>query len=559
MPFQATQYGNFIAETSAAQRNLIPDYNGANDKFDCITIGSGMGGGIFADDLADRKKNSGRKFLVVEAGSFLYPTHVYNVCNFPNYSVAGNFAVETFTQDGAGNFIGERPQLNFGGRAIFWSGLIPSIQSWELEFFPDQVRQDLDDTYLALAAKIMNQSVSLGQVSKAIVDYFRNTDLNDDFVIVETPRALHQPFLDVNGTPSDKPFIEPTGVFNTAELLINQLGLVGDQNQPSQATGFNIKLNSFVESVDRLDDGTYEVKTVDTVTNQLRSFFAPNVVIAAGSIESPKMLRRSNVYDRLPPSVQQLVGVGLTDHPTTNPIKAKVTNLGSIVINTDDHGKVMFYSRGKTEPDGSIRYPFNIEMNINGEYWHRRENDPTAPSVGLADEVTVDLKFSFGNPLEDRNLVSPHSANDYKSKIAFKDHRDLSYLYDERFPALAGWNKTADDVYLTLNNLVYRIFSKFEFFSNEARPINESWYGPSNNFGYGTVHHAIGTLRMPYKPTWSGDFQANSVVDQELQVINNDGLYVCDMSIMPFSSAANPVRTLGGLALRLSQHLEPKL
>lgn len=559
MPFQATQYGNFIAERSAAQRNLIPDYNGQNNQFDCITIGSGIGGGIFADDLADRNQNPGRKFLVVEAGSFLYPTHVYNICKFPNYQVAGNFAVETFTQEGNGNFIGERPQLNFGGRAIFWSGLIPSIQPWELEFFPDRVRQELNSTYLSLAGKIMNQSISMGRISAAIVDYFRGTDLNDDFIIVETPRALHQPYLEPDGTLLDEFFTEPTGVFNTAELLINQLGLVGTQNQPGQATEFNVKLNSFVESVDRLDNGTYEVKTVDTVTNQLRSFFAPKVVIAAGSIESPKLIRRSNVYNRLPSSVQNLVGLGLTDHPTTNSIKAKVTNIGSTIINTDDHGKVMFYSRGKTEPNGSIRYPFNIEMNINGEYWHIRENDPTDPSVELIDEVTVDLKFSFGNPLEDKNVISPHTMDDYKSKIRFKDHRDPNYLFGERFPALAGWNKTADEVYQTLNNLVYRIFSKFEFFGNEARPLNESWYGPFNNFGYGTVHHAIGTLRMPYKPSWSVNFQVDSVVDENLQVINNDGLYVCDMSVMPFSGAANPVRTLGGLALRLSQHLEAKL
>lgn len=559
MPFEATHYGNFIAEKSAAQRNLIPDYNGANNNFDCITIGSGIGGGIFADDLADRNNQPGRSFLVIEAGSFLYPTHVYNICNFPNYSVAGNFAVETFTQEGEGNFIGEKPQLNFGGRAIFWSGLIPSVQPWELEFFPETVRNDLRETYLTRASKIMNQSISMGKVSAAIVDYFRSTELNEEFMIVETPRALHQPYLDPNGTLSDQFFTEPTGVFNTAELLINQLGLVGDNNQPGQTSEFNVKLNSFVESVDRLGDGRYEVKTVDTLTNESRSFFAPKVVVAAGSIESPKLIRRSNVYDRLPESVKPLVGLGLTDHPTTNTIKAKVTNIGPIIINTDDHGKIMFYSRGKTNPDGSIRYPFNVEMNINGEYWHRRENDPTNPSADPVNEVTVEIKFSFGNPLEDRNMVSPHSSNDYKSKISFKDHRDTNYLYESRFPALAGWNKTADEVYQILNGLTYQILSKFSFFGNEARPLNEGWYGPFNNFGYGTVHHAIGTLRMPYKPSWTGDFQANSVVDQNLQVINNEGLYVCDMSVMPFSSAANPVLTLSGLALRLSQSLVSQL
>jgi choline dehydrogenase-like flavoprotein len=44
-------------------------------------------------------------------------------------------------------------------------------------------------------------------------------------------------------------------------------------------------------------------------------------------------------------------------------------------------------------------------------------------------------------------------------------------------------------------------------------------------------------------------------VDENLQVRTAPGLYVCDMSVMPISTAANPVRTLAALALRLSRHL----
>ena len=46
-----------------------------------------------------------------------------------------------------------------------------------------------------------------------------------------------------------------------------------------------------------------------------------------------------------------------------------------------------------------------------------------------------------------------------------------------------------------------------------------------------------------------------SVVDEDLRVAGTQRLYVCDMSVMPFSSAANPVRTLVALALRLARHL----
>ena len=45
------------------------------------------------------------------------------------------------------------------------------------------------------------------------------------------------------------------------------------------------------------------------------------------------------------------------------------------------------------------------------------------------------------------------------------------------------------------------------------------------------------------------------MVDEDLRVLGTQNLFVCDMSVMPFSSAANPVRTLVALALRLAEHL----
>jgi choline dehydrogenase-like flavoprotein len=65
-----------------------------------------------------------------------------------------------------------------------------------------------------------------------------------------------------------------------------------------------------------------------------------------------------------------------------------------------------------------------------------------------------------------------------------------------------------------------------------------------------------GTLRMPYKSRYdTNQFNPDSVVDENLMVLGHPNLYVCDMSVMPYSSSANPVRTLAALALRLSEHL----
>ncbi len=556
MPFQ-NNYANLVTEKPQAHTRLIRDYDGSNKDFDFIIIGSGIGGGILADDLADRLGQSHR-ILVLDAGSFIYPTHVYNISRIPNGSVAPHFGVDNFKQSPSGShFIGSKPQLCFGGRSIFWSGLIPQAQSWEMEFFPDNVRQDLESRYFRLANDRMNLSSSLGDKAKKLVSYFQSSSLNSDFEIKQTPRAVHQPYLDPDGTPRDQFFAEPTGVFNTAELLINQVGLTPGVDQNGK--GLFIKLNSFVEAVQNVPFDWYEVKTTNTITGEQISFYSPKVIIAAGSTESPKLLHRSTVYQNLPDKIRQQVGFGLTDHPVTGESQAYVSSLGRnaslIPLSRQDHAKIIFYSRGNRDANGQVIYPFNIEMNVNHEYWHLRNNDPSAePVVDDTSRTRVDIKFSFGNCLDDENGIFSHANDNYTPEIRFKRFSNLDDLLGSRFPALAGWNKSKDEFFALLNQTRNRIFAEF----NDVNFITGE-YGEGDGkqwpFGWGTVHHACGTLRMPWKANRNANFNNDSVVDEDLKVRGTTGLYVCDMSVMPISTAANPVLALAGLALRLSDHL----
>lgn len=556
MPFQ-NNYANLVTEKPQAHTRLIRDYDGSNKDFDFIIIGSGIGGGILADDLADRLGQSHR-ILVLDAGSFIYPTHVYNISRIPNGSVAPHFGVDNFKQSPSGShFIGSKPQLCFGGRSIFWSGLIPQAQSWEMEFFPDNVRQDLESRYFRLANDRMNLSSSLGDKAKKLVSYFQSSSLNSDFEIKQTPRAVHQPYLDPDGTPRDQFFAEPTGVFNTAELLINQVGLTPGVDQNGK--GLFIKLNSFVEAVQNVPFDWYEVKTTNTITGEQISFYSPKVIIAAGSTESPKLLHRSTVYQNLPDKIRQQVGFGLTDHPVTGESQAYVSSLGRnaslIPLSRQDHAKIIFYSRGNRDANGQVIYPFNIEMNVNHEYWHLRNNDPSAePVVDDTSRTRVDIKFSFGNCLDDENGIFSHANDNYTPEIRFKRFSNLDDLLGSRFPALAGWNKSKNEFFALLNQTRNRIFAEF----NDVNFITGE-YGEGDGkqwpFGWGTVHHACGTLRMPWKANRNANFNNDSVVDEDLKVRGTTGLYVCDMSVMPISTAANPVLALAGLALRLSDHL----
>src|SRR5438067_2444552 len=53
--------------------------NNGGDPFDIVVIGAGMFGGYIADKLYRDGENIGLRVLVVEAGSFLLPTHVQNM------------------------------------------------------------------------------------------------------------------------------------------------------------------------------------------------------------------------------------------------------------------------------------------------------------------------------------------------------------------------------------------------------------------------------------------------------------------------------------------------
>lgn len=553
MPFQAN-YVNLVSEKPQAHTRLIRDYDGSNSDFDFIIIGSGIGGGTLADELADRNPN--KRILVLEAGSFVYPTHVYNMSRIPNSSIARHFGVDNFKQaPAAQSYIGEKPQMVFGGRSIFWSGLIPQPQDWELDFFPPAVRSALKSQFLTQAGQRMNSSSSLGAFAKQLVTHLNNGSLADDFDIQETPRALHQPYLRPDGTPTTNFFIEPTGVFNTAELLINQAGLTPGADPNGQ--GLFIRLNTFVESIKNVPFDWYEVKTTNTVNGQQRSFYSPKVIMAGGSLESPKLINRSDVYHSLPPHIRAQVGFGLTDHPVSSESSAYVTSFGNPAndISRLDHAKVIFYSKGKLDAQGNLKYPFNIEMNVNHEFWHLRENDPS--SLHLSDDASrarIDIKFSFANCLDDQNGIHSHSSDGYVPDISFKRFAQLDDLLNSRFPAVAGWQRNTAQFMDLLNQTRDEVFSQF----NGVQSISASYGGARNEqwpFGWGTVHHACGTLRMPWKSSRGSAFNNDSVVDEDLKVHGAAGLYVCDMSVLPISTAANPVRSLVGLALRLGQHL----
>jgi choline dehydrogenase-like flavoprotein len=202
-----------------------------------------------------------------------------------------------------------------------------------------------------------------------------------------------------------------------------------------------------------------------------------------------------------------------------------------------------------------------VEININHEYWHLRENDPTSPAVPVPFDngsSKLEMKFSFGNLLDDQNLIELSNPADYTPIVNFRNHRWTTYLQD-RFEKLAGWKKDDKQIFATINQVARLILAQFTNNGQQVQPF--SYLGENEKgFGYGTVHHAVGTLRMPFVSSWgASQFNTDSVVSEDLMLSGHPNLFVCDMSVMPYSSAANPALTLSALALRLSKHIQDKI
>ena len=497
-------YDNLRTAEDPQQQERMRSNFRADVDYDVIIVGSGFGGGVLADALSDK----GRNVLVLEAGSLIYPSHITNLPGdwpaLPAYHQVGHF-----TNLPGSNFL-FGVQMNLGGRSVFWSGLIPRMRDWELAFWPEPVRRDLTSTGYEAAETTLRKRRTLGPFQHETTAKLRQRFV--DHIVEDLPQSLHQPNLGP-GQQVENVLEKSTGVFSTADLLLDSLaytGLAGRDN-------LTINLNHYVVQVITDRSKATEVVCWDLIGSQERRYRGRVVVLAAGSVETPRIALRSNLPDR-----NHKIGRGLTDHPAffsrdyPLPVDSEFGQL-------DDHAKILM-----THKQASLdSHGYNVEILINPKYWDARHPDDDVRKMRIDSIASSSVRFQFvcASHLDDANGVEDAGPGT-KASVRVGPNQSGSGFFGE-----------ARDLRNDILNFLH------------AEPFDAS--GGMHFGNEGTPHHAGGTMRM------SDD--GSGVVDTDLRFEALDNLYVADNSVAPFIPAANPALTLSALSLRLADHLDSVL
>jgi GMC oxidoreductase len=314
------------AEAGVISRTFFdPDLTPAR-PYDVIVVGSGVGGGVLADELSDR----GARTLVLEAGSYLFPTHISNLPHAHQIGVFSKhvwglwdnpqFRFTPYVNEGAGSVYGGGMAYCLGGRSVFWGGLTPRMRAYEFEqpAWPPAVRDALlkgPHSYYDKAEQLLKVDVPLPSEFQNRSKQWLERELGSSFTVSDAPMAVQR-------QASEKRTLS-AGMFSTADLLFESRatpGAAGNQN-------LVVNLNNAVQRVELGADGRVaRVVTYDRLSREQRVYTADRVVLAAGALETARIAQQSGLAAV---DTSGTLGNGITDHqlwyvhfalPTNSPL-----------------------------------------------------------------------------------------------------------------------------------------------------------------------------------------------------------------------------------------------
>ena len=512
--------------------------------YDFTIVGSGLAGGILARKLVENNK----RVLLIEKGGLTFSTHSLNTSR-PHWQIGSiqgpsqdndviYSAVKQKVQTAAGSdmYVGG-PVYSLGGRSNVWGLYSPRVIEGKLRhFFPQNIVDYLEkEGYQSAFGLFTNNSQNYDHIYPQ--DDISATEMNEarkdlhnalkEFYHTLT-KSGHIPAVEFSPLAaefkSSKLYNFPQGAYSTVDFLL-------DRTYAKDAN-LTILLNTEVLNFLSNDQaGTSSLTVRSSANGKIYQLFSKTTILSAGTIGTATIALNSGLQQKLP-----AVGKGLTDHeiwgvrflkktkpndPLKDPMKFQSRiliggedALLNVAINANTFLAREFSHSQFLSPDGKL-----LDCQPSGEDSYDTVN------------VTIERQEYLSAENEVLNIPSPDPVIYIKRTI---DNPAAFETRQVEMQRLATF----------IRNNILGIPKKTQSDLSPAPRLSLA--------GFGAVAHEVGTMRIqgPKFPC-VGDF----VVNEKLQVQGYTDLYVCDLSVFPFSPPANPSLTLAGIALMVAGNL----
>lgn len=507
-------------------------------------MGTGIGGGIVAGDLFDTnsKLGSGAKsVLVIEKGGLTFHSHCLNASRPTGFGEDRAQQNDTFFSLFKENYEGTKnntdwkggPMYNLGGRSAAWGLFAPRVHDLTLRdkfAATSGLDSELIDTWYREAEALM--TLSLPATTTTHQNLMERLNMKTKRDCQWQWGRIASEFHD------DKNFDFAVGAYSTIDKLL-EIAMSKDRAADGisiEHPNFKILLNTDVRSIVWSSDNKtatgVKVKGADGVdytiklkarptSGPLVNASLPAIVLGAGSVGSPAILMRSGLTDFL----KSNGGLHLTDHD----IFAKAYTFR--YLNPADRNRV-----------GAMKLQ---------TYLRPREKSPIALANLAIDASSFLPRGPVGNDRVNQTFPMLTAAFIRPAELNTNNTITLD-ANNEPIVTITRKLHTDDDKadLAQLKDVVLKAKEVIE----DALPIeilDDVQDNGDDFFHYlelGGVAHELGTIPMP------GAANSSACVDVNLKLRGDKkGVFVCDLSVFPYSPEVNTTLTLAALALRLSR------
>lgn len=530
--------------------------------FDAVVIGAGMYGAYCAEKIYRLGSASGRRVLLLEAGSFLVSEHVQNLARI-GLNVPG--PISPASDPGVPRELvwgipwrshDEFPGLAYcvGGKSLYWGGWCPQLTTADLQAWPQTVADDLLDMYVDVADEtgvLQTTDFITGDLYEALKAAFEQaTPLTPHIELGLGTSGIEAAPLAVQGSPPASGLFS-FDKFSSAPILIDA---IREDVGASGVNDANRRLFLVPRAhVIKLHANGGVVTHIDVAVNGLRHFLPINpdcaVVMALSAIESTRLALLSFPT---PLMGRHLMGHVRSDFTVRirrsvfGPLPQFLETAALLVRGVTPQGRfhlqVTAAANQASESDQLLFRMIPDLDNLNGILANQQSEWVAITLRGIG-EMRGDRFTPIPNANGSWINLSPFEADEFGAARAWVQIK----LAPED---LTLW-QAMDQATIELAQRVAGQPSNLEYFYDNAwratpPPLNRPF--PEWHRGLGTTYHEAGTL-------WMGDDPNQSVTDANGRFHHIQNAFACDQSLFPTVGSVNPALTGLALARRLAEHL----